>query len=218
MPRKKLQRFEEVKAASNVLEKGKPLYSTIKGNWRSIYFKNNNPIYLEIACGQGEYTVGLARIYPAINFIGIDLKGERIARGSKIALDEGLKNVAFLRTPIRFIEEFFEGGEVNNIWIVHPDPRPLERWEKMRLTYASFLKMYYKILVNNGLLRLKTDDEPFFDYSVDSICCNGFELIGQSKDLYNSVFNDEHHGIETFYEKKFTALGRKISYLKAKKA
>ena len=215
MPRKKLQRFEEIKAADNVLEKGKELYSTIKGNWRSVYFKNNNPIHLEIACGQGEYTVGLARIYPAINFIGIDLKGERIARGSKIALEENLVNVAFVRTPVRFIEEFFEDGEVDNIWIIHPDPRPLERWEKMRLTYAAFLKIYYKLLSCNGLIRLKTDDEPLFDYSIDSINQNGFKIFEQSKDLYKSVLNEEHHGIETFYEKKFTAMGRKINYLKA---
>ena len=215
MPRKKLQRFEEIKAADNVLEKGKELYSTIKGNWRSVYFKNNNPIHLEIACGQGEYTVGLARIYPAINFIGIDLKGERIARGSKIALEENLVNVAFVRTPVRFIEEFFEDGEVDNIWIIHPDPRPLERWEKMRLTYAAFLKIYYKLLSSNGLIRLKTDDEPLFDYSIDSINQNGFKICEQSKDLYKSVLNEEHHGIETFYEKKFTAMGRKINYLKA---
>ena len=215
MPRKKLQRFEEIKAADNVLEKGKELYSTIKGNWRSVYFKNNNPIHLEIACGQGEYTVGLARIYPAINFIGIDLKGERIARGSKIALEENLVNVAFVRTPVRFIEEFFEDGEVDNIWIIHPDPRPLERWEKMRLTYAAFLKIYYKLLSSNGLIRLKTDDEPLFDYSIDSINQNGFKIFEQSKDLYKSVLNEEHHGIETFYEKKFTAMGRKINYLKA---
>jgi tRNA (guanine-N7-)-methyltransferase len=216
MARQKLARFNQIAAASNVIERGKELYTSIKGQWHSKYFKNRNPIHVELACGLGEYTVSLGHKNPEINYIGIDIKGDRIARGSAASEKLGLSNVAFLRTGIAYLDEFFEENELDEIWIIHPDPQPFDKWEKKRLTYACFLMKYYKYLKPGGILRLKTDDEALFDYSLQSIANHGFKIIAQTKDLYaNEILLAEHHGIETFYEKKFTKLGRNIHYLVA---
>jgi tRNA (guanine-N7-)-methyltransferase len=216
MPRKKLKRFLEISQSDNVIETGKPIYTTIKGNWRKDYFKNENPIVLELACGQGEYTVGLSQVYPNKNYIGIDIKGDRIARGSAKAIELGLTNVAFLRASMRFLEEFFEENEIDEIWIIHPDPQPLDKWEKKRLTFSKFLELYKKFLKPESLLMLKTDDIGLYEYSLESFKNFGMSILDNTDDLYNSELNKEHHGIETYYEKKFTALGRKINYIKAK--
>ncbi|GAA4450755.1 tRNA (guanosine(46)-N7)-methyltransferase TrmB [Nibrella saemangeumensis] len=214
--RRKLFRFQQNWESPNVIETGKPLYTTIKGNWRTVYFQNNNPIVLELACGKGEYTVGLAKAYPDKNFIGVDVKGDRIARGSQAALAEGLTNVAFLRADIRYLLEFFAAGEVNEIWITFPDPQPRAKQEKHRLTFPSFLALYRTILAREGRLHLKTDNTDFFDYSLSVLPENGFTGLVYTYDLYNSSLNNIHLGIKTKYEEMFFNKGFSIKYLQTK--
>lgn len=216
--RRKMYRFEQNKAACNVIERGKSLYTTIKGHWLSHYFANNNPIVLELGCGKGEYTVGLAAAYPDRNFIGIDIKGDRIARGSQVALESGLTNVAFLRTDIRYLPEFFGEEEVDEIWITFPDPQPLDKQEKHRLTHAAFLQMYRAILKPAGLLHLKTDHAPFFAFSLDSLSRNGYSIVASTTDLYQSPLLASHLGIKTMYEGMFYAKGFSINYLQSQKS
>ena len=215
--RRKLERFEHNRQAENVIEKGKDLYTKIKGKWNDVYFKNNNPIVLELACGKGEYTVGLGKIFPGMNFIGIDIKGDRISRGSKNAQVNGLTNVAFLRCGIQFLEDFFEDGEVSEIWLVHPDPQPRDKEEKRRLTNSRFLQLYKKILKPEGLFHLKTDSDFLYEYSFEVIK-NDSDLIvlDQTTDLYTSDLLPEHHEIKTYYETFFVAKGHKISYIKCR--
>jgi tRNA (guanine-N7-)-methyltransferase len=211
--RKKEKRFVLNQVLDNVLEEKKPLYDIIKGKWNELVFKKPNPLVLELGCGKGEYTVGLARIFPDFNFIGIDIKGDRIAVGAKTATDEGLTNVAFLRTKIHNLEDFFGANEVSEIWVTFPDPQPLEGGIKRRLTNPRFLAMYRNVLIEGGTLHLKTDSEPFFDYSVESLKQMGVKNFISTKDLYNSEYNDRHHGIKTRFEEIFTAKGFKINYL-----
>ena len=215
--RRKMYRFEQNRVADNVIELGKPSYSTIKGHWLSGFFKNDNPIVLELGCGKGEYTVGLAEAYPDRNFIGIDIKGDRIARGSQAAIEGGLTNVAFLRTDVRYLHEFFGEEEVDEIWITFPDPQPRDKQEKHRLTYASFLTLYRSILKPGGLLHLKTDHAPFFEFSLKSLPENGFAVLDSTTDLYQSSLNDIHLGIKTKYESMFFAKGFSINYLQSQK-
>ena len=216
MARRKLPRFEHNAQSINVIERGKELYTTIKGKWREMYFQNTNPIVLELACGKGEYTTGLAKVFPDKNFIGIDIKGDRIARGSKRAIDLGLSNVAFLRTPMVFLEEFFEENEVDEIWLIHPDPQPRDKEERKRLTNTRYLSLYKKILKLDGDFIFKTDNYPLFEYSLDTISEIGFKILRQTNNLYESDLLSEHFGIETHYEKLFASKGYKINYLAAK--
>lgn len=217
MSRKKLPRFEHNISAENVIERGKERYTTIKGKWQEEYFKNTNPITLELACGKGEYTVGLSKQFPDSNFIGVDIKGDRIARGSKKAMDLGLNNVAFLRTGIQYLHEFFEPNEVDEIWLVHPDPQPRDKEERRRLTNQKFLDSYKIYLKSEGLFHLKTDSSFLFAYSLQLIKSDpDFELINFTEDLYNSDLKEGHYDIITYYEKLFNEKGSTINYLKAK--
>ena len=181
------------------------------------YFANNNPIVLELACGKGEYTVGLAGAYPDVNFIGVDIKGDRIARGSVIAQTNGLTNVAFLRTDITYLRDFFADGEVDEIWITFPDPQPRPKQEKHRLTHPRFLTMYHEILSPSGTLHLKTDSPNLFAYSVDSVKQFGFQDLLMTTDLYESSLNEIHLGIKTKYEQLFYNQGFTINYLQCKR-
>ena len=199
-----------------MIEAGKPLYKTIRGHWRDEYFKNDHPIVLELACGKGEYTIGLAQAYPELNFIGVDIKGERIARGAQMAQTLGLTNAAFLRTDINFLNEFFAPAEVNEIWIVFPDPQPRPKQEKHRLTHPRFLVLYKSLLVENGMLHLKTDNPELFAYSLDKVREEKFTDIQFTKDLYNSQLYNIHLGIETKYERMFFEKGFTIHYLQCK--
>lgn len=217
MARRKLSRFRHNADADNVIERGKSLYTGIKGKWNEAYFKNNNPIVLELACGKGEYTVGLGSRFPETNFIGIDIKGDRIARGSTRAMELGLKNVAFLRTGIQFLDEFFAENEVSEIWLVHPDPQPRDKEEKRRLTNQRFLDLYKRYLKDGGIYHLKTDSEFLFGYSLEVMQNDPeFELLGSTEDLYNSPLKEGHFEIITHYERFFTERGSTIHYLKAR--
>ena len=160
MGQKKLIRFEELKAFPNVLQ----YPEGIKGNWH-LFFKNQNPVLLELACGKGEYAVSMGRIYPQKNFIGIDIKGNRIWRGAKTALQEGLKNVAFLRAQIDKITDYFHVNEVTEIWITFPDPQLRLSKIKKRLTHPKFLRLYQQFLQQNGLIHLKTDSPNLYNFT-----------------------------------------------------
>jgi len=214
--RRKTHRFLQNAESANVIEVGKPLYKTIRGNWRTDYFNNTNPIVLELACGKGEYTVGLAQAFPEVNFIGVDIKGDRIARGSRAAQTLGLRNVAFLRTDINFLTEFFRAGEVNEIWITFPDPQPRPKQEKHRLTHPRFLSTYQQLLVAGGTLHLKTDSPGLFTYSLDQVKQARVVDLQYTTDLYNSPLNDIHLGIKTKYEQLFFDKGFTINYLQCK--
>jgi len=211
----KLIRFAQIAQRRNVVEEGKPIFSTIKGNWRS-FFGNENPLFLELACGRGEYTTGLAAVYPDINFVGVDIKGARIWRGSTVADENKLANAAFLRIRMYQLLDFFEEAEVDGIWLTFPDPRPKDRQEKNRLTYIKYMKMYKHILKNNGRFHFKTDNPDLFAYTLEVL--KDPELTIQNleftEDLYNSPYLAEHHGIETTYERMFVKEGFTINYLK----
>ncbi len=213
--RSKLKRFADLRVRENTLEIGKPLFEKIKGNWNKLQFKNTNPIAIELACGKGEYTVGLARVLKNTNFIGIDLKGERIWVGSSQALEEGLDNVAFLRTHILELEKLFGKGEVSEIWLTFPDPRPKSRDEKRRLTHPRYLDIYKQILAPNGWFKFKTDNTKLFHYTL-SVLAERNDIIDleSTMNLYSSPLNAEHYGIQTRFEKKFNEAGENIKYLK----
>lgn len=212
MGKDKLRRFAEISTFRNVLqlEEGKPL----KGNWSTTHFKNSNPLVIELACGKGEYTVNLAQLFPDKNFIGIDYKGNRIWRGAKTALEETIDNVAFLRIQIENILDYFEEGEVSEIWITFPDPQPQISREKKRLTFPGFLEKYKTILKKHGLLHLKTDNDGLHEYTFEKINELGLVLHARTEDLYNSDIVDEVLSIKTYYEKKYLATDKNINYLK----
>ncbi|QHV93892.1 tRNA (guanosine(46)-N7)-methyltransferase TrmB [Spirosoma endbachense] len=216
MTRRKHHFFLQNAESANVIEVGKPLYKTIKGRWRLDYFTNDKPIVLELACGKGEYTIGLAQAFPDTNFIGVDIKGDRIARGAKIAQTLGLTNVAFLRTDINYLQEFFEEGEVNEIWITFPDPQPRPKQDKHRLTHPRFLAIYKQLLVRGGTMHLKTDSPDLFAYSVEQVKQFGCSDLQLTTDLYQSPLNKIHLGIKTKYEQVFFDKGFTINYLQCK--
>jgi tRNA (guanine-N7-)-methyltransferase len=213
----KLKRFEINAGRENVIEPGKELYLQVKGRWKELYFKNPNPMTVELACGRGEYSVGLARKFPLQNFVGVDLKGDRLWKGSTWAFEEGLKNVAFLRTQILNIEAFFDEAEVDEIWLTFPDPRPRKRDIKRRLTSPRFLQMFKKILKPDGWFRFKTDNTPLFDYTLEELAQRKDVLeLQHTYDLYSSELRAECHDIKTRYEEMFSAQGEKIKYLRFK--
>lgn len=215
MSRKKLVRFAQNEANPNVIQAGKPLFETIKGNWHEVQFQNQNPIVVELACGRGEFTVGLGREYPEQNFIGVDIKGSRIWKGSSTATAEGLANVAFLRTQIQNLDHFFAEGEISELWITFPDPFPRDGDEKRRLTSPKFLDMYKPMIKENGLVHFKTDNTGLFDYTLELVKSReDIEILAFTHDFYQSEMREDHHGIKTRYEKMFSDKGEKIKYLK----
>lgn len=213
--RSKLQRFADIKERDNCLEVGKPLFESIKGNWNRVQFKNQHPITIELACGKGEYTIGLARHIKNTNFIGIDLKGERIWVGSGQAIEEGLDNVAFLRTHILELEKLFAPDEVAEIWLTFPDPRPKVRDEKRRLSHPRYLDIYKTILSPDGWFKFKTDNTRLFKYTLEILCeRNDVIDLEYTMNLYTSPLNTDHYGIKTRFEKKFNDAGENIKYMK----
>ncbi len=215
MSRNKTQKFRDNEQRDNVVQEGKEWFENIKGNWRQ-YFKNDRPLVLELACGRGEYSVGLARENPGTNYVGIDIKGDRLWKGSGIAIDEQLSNVAFLRTDLRVLDKFFEVDEVDEIWLTHPDPRPRKRDVKRRLTHPRFMELYKSILKHDGWFRFKTDNTGLFDFTLEMISSGQIKVKNLEKtyDLYTSDLISEHYGIITRYEKKFTDAGETIKYMK----
>ena len=195
-----------------MVQPGKDFFDHAKGHWHKLFFKNNNPIVLELACGRGEYTVWLAQHYPAKNFIGVDIRGDRMGKGLQEADVLWLTNFAFLRTIIHHIDQFFAEDEVEEIWIVHPDPRPKSRDAKRRLTHPRFLSMYEHILKPRWLLRLKTDDIDLFSYSLNMLHQKWWIILSQTHDLYQSDLLQDHYGIQTHYEKKFVGQWHTIHY------
>jgi len=188
----------------------------LKGKWNKEFFKNNNPIVLELGCGKGEYTVGLAQRYPEKNFVGVDIKGNRIWTGAKTAIEKNMNNVAFIRTRIDFIEACFAEHEVDEIWITFPDPQPQKTRERNRLTNPMFISRYKRILKTEGIIHLKTDNKPFYDYTLEVIAEQKLKLLDNTDNLYaeTSQRDEALTSIKTYYEKKFSDLGFKICYLK----
>jgi tRNA (guanine-N7-)-methyltransferase len=209
MAQKKLQRFAEIKTFPNVLEKPEGM----KGKWKE-FFQNNNPIILELACGKGEYAVGLGRLHADKNFIGVDIKGNRMWVGAKTALKEGLKNVAFLRTQIEMITEHFATGEVSEIWITFPDPQLKAGRAKKRLTHPRFLRLYQNAMGVSGVVNLKTDSPDLFNFTKQVIDLFELELLMEIDDVYSHQEVSPDLSIQTHYEKLDIAKSNRIHYLK----
>ncbi|MDB4924894.1 tRNA (guanosine(46)-N7)-methyltransferase TrmB [Mucilaginibacter sp.] len=212
MGKDKIRRFAEIETFSNVLQldEGKPC----KGEWSKGFFKNDNPVVLELACGKGEYTVNLAVLFPDKNFIGIDYKGNRIWRGAKTALEDGVNNVAFLRIQIENLTDYFAPGEVDEIWITFPDPQPQLSREKKRLTSPRFLNKYIELLKSGGCVNLKTDNDGLYVYTADKIQELKLKEHINTANLYHSEYADEVLSIKTYYEKKYLKDNKNINYLK----
>ena len=215
MGRSKLAKFAAIGERENVIEPGDELYGEIKGRWRELQFGNNNPLVLEVGCGRGEYTVGMARLFPEKNFIGSDIKGARLWKGSTMAEEEELDNVAFLRTFIEQLEDNFAPQEVDEVWITFPDPRPRDRDIKRRLTSPRFLDLYRKILKPDGILHLKTDNLALYEFTLEVLQGRKAQVkdLLYTQDLYNSELQEHTMGIYTTYEKRYMAEGIPIKYL-----
>ncbi len=216
MSKNKLAKFAEVHALPNVVEvpyaelqQGPYL---LKGNWARNFFGNNCPLVLELGCGKGEYTVGLAENFPGKNFIGIDIKGARIWTGATAAQGKGLKNAGFLRTYVELLPSFFGPGEVSEIWITFPDPQMKK--QRKRLTSTKLLTHYGKVMKPGGVIHLKTDSNFLFQYTTALVHLNGFKVEAETEDLYSSEYADDIRGIRTYYEQQWLDRGLKIKYLK----
>lgn len=217
----KLKRFRENETFDNVLqptrEEAVAGDFSLKGKWNSDFFKNDNPIVLELGCGKGEYSVGLAERYPDKNFIGIDIKGARFWRGAKTAVENGLTNVGFLRTQIELVEHFFAKGEVAEIWITFPDPQIKYKRTKHRMTNSEFLQRYKKILSDDGVVNLKTDSEFMHGYTLGLLHGEGHEVIYANHNVYkNEGSPDIVTAIQTFYEKQYLEKNKPITYIQFK--
>ena len=215
MGKNKLAKFSEMERFENVVQAP---YRTLqhedfylKGKWAENFFKNNKPIILELGCGKGEYTVELAEKNPSYNYIGVDIKGARMYVGAKLALQKNLINVAFLRTNIEAIDRFFGAGEVAEIWLTFPDPQMKKT--SRRLTSTGFLEKYRRFLVKSGIIHLKTDSNFQFSYTSALVHFNGFEILAETDNLYQSEILNETLRIKTFYEKQWLSRGITIKYI-----
>jgi len=215
MARKKLLRFRDNDLRNNVIQQGKPSFENNIGKWAEKQFGNTNQIVVELGCGNGEYTVGLAENISDKNFVGVDIKGSRIWVGSNYAIENKLDNVAFLRTQIHLLDRHFRANELSEIWITFPDPRPKICDEKRRLTAPRFMKMYQSLLKKGGWVKFKTDNTPLFNYTLELLKSTiKVKNLALTHDLYHSKLLDEHFGVRTKYEKIFYEKGELIKYLK----
>ena len=220
MSKGKLQKFAEMETFSNVFQYPYSVIEDVpfemKGRWHEDYFHNDNPIVLELGCGKGEYTVGLARLYPDVNFIGVDIKGARMHKGAKEALTEGLKNVAFLRTNIEIIDRFFAEDEVQEIWLTFSDPQMKN--PRKRLTSTYFMARYRHFLEDGGIVHLKTDSNFLFTYTTYMVEKNHLPLLFRTEDLYHTEGIDSQTqkilSIQTYYEAQWIERGLNIKYMK----
>ena len=214
----KLRRFRENETFENVIQPSREELEkdqfSLKGNWNKDFFKNDNPIVLELGCGKGEYTIGLSKQDSAKNFIGIDIKGARFWRGAKTAIEKDLKNVAFLRTQIELIDRVFAENEVDEIWITFPDPQIKYKRTKHRLTNTEFLQKYKHILKAEGLVNLKTDSEFMHGYTLGLLHGEGHEILYAHHDIYKNEYSPKAvREIQTFYEKQYLDQGKPITYI-----
>jgi tRNA (guanine-N7-)-methyltransferase len=217
LAKNKLRKFAQMEAYPHVkqpdlkvLEQGYEM----KGNWKKEFFKNDNPLILELGCGMGEYSVGLAEKYPKKNFLGIDIKGARMWQGATVALEEKIKNVGFLRIRIDWVEKCFAENEVDEIWITFPDPQLKKRRSEKRLTHPTFLKRYANILKKNAPIHLKTDSQFLHGFTLGIISGEKHILEDSTHDLYSSAVVREHMEIKTHYEQIYLDKGMPITYLR----
>lgn len=215
----KLKRFKENETFDNVIQPTRAEITEqnypLKGKWASSFFKNDQPLILELGCGKGEYTVGLAKRYPEYNFLGIDIKGARFWRGAKTALEEGIDNAKFLRTQIELVDQIFAPGEIHEIWITFPDPQIKYQRTKHRMTNPVFLKKYHQILKPEGVVHLKTDCEYMHGYTLGLLEGSGHEIVYAHHDIYkNTEAPEEVVSIQTFYEAQYLEQGKPITYTK----
>ena len=218
MGKDKLKRFSQILTFDNVIQPKINFHSDdddLKGNWSTV-FNNENPLVLELGCGGGEYTVALAKDYPQKNFIGIDIKGARIWKGAKTAIEEGLNNVRFLRTKVDFVTKFFSENEVDEIWLTFSDPQPKK--PKKRLSSKLFTDRYQEFLKINGVIHLKTDSDLLYDFTLEEIKSNNFKLLENITNVYKESYERSQElkktlFIKTFYEKKWLDLEKTIKYL-----
>lgn len=220
MSKGKLAKFADMERYENVFQYPYSVVDNVpfemKGHWREMFFKNDNPIVLELGCGKGEYTVELARLYPDVNFIGVDIKGARMWTGATMALNEGLKNVAFLRTNIEIIDRFFAEDEVQEIWLTFSDPQMKNK--RKRLTSTYFMERYRRFLVDGGVVHLKTDSNFLFTYTTYMVDLNPLPVLFKTTDLYHEQGLDAETekilSIQTYYEKMWIERGLNIKYMK----
>ncbi|PTM10251.1 MAG: tRNA (guanosine(46)-N7)-methyltransferase TrmB [Bacteroidetes bacterium] len=217
----KLKRFNENNTFSNVFQPSRDdlvnnQYS-LKGKWNETFFKNNNPLVLELGCGKGEYSVELAKKYPNKNFIGIDIKGARFWRGAKTAIEESIPNVAFIRTQIELVEYVFSENEVDEIWITFPDPQIKYKRTKHRMTNSVFLQRYKHILKSDGIINLKTDSEFMHGYTLGLLHGEGHEVIYANHNVYKQEGSPEEvTSIQTYYESQYLEHNKPITYIRFK--
>lgn len=215
MGKNKLKKFAEMETFSNTVQS--PMHHPgqadheLKGKWNSDFFKNENPIIVELGCGKGEYSVSLAKFFPQKNFIGVDIKGSRMWKGAKMATEQQINNVGFLRTSIEIIDKFFASGEVQEIWLTFPDPQM--KSTRKRLTATNFMETYRKILAPDGIINLKTDSSFQYQYTLEMVKENQLEIVANTDNLYESELLSDVLSIQTFYEKQWRERGIDIKYL-----
>lgn len=217
MARKKLQHFAEMKTFPQLFEVGfasDP--SGMKGSWAA-HFKNDHPIVLELGCGRGVYTLALAERIPSVNFIGVDIKGSRLWHGCRALLDHRFANAAFVRARVEQLEAVFAPGEVSEIWVTFPDPHPTLGRSKRRLTSPRYLALYETLLNSRGLLHLKTDHLPFFEYTLEVLRARGWGLELEVRDVHATSKDPLLTEVKTVYETRHLAEGRTIYYLRARR-
>lgn len=219
MGKDKLRRFAENENFPNLIQPAfsyPPADHQLKGKWRTDFFKNENPIVLELGCGRGEYAVNLAELFPTKNFIGIDWKGARLWRGSKTGIENKISNLGFVRIQIQDAYAMFAENEVNEVWITFPDPQMETGRVRKRLTAPRYFDLYRKFMTADGIVNLKTDSFPFYEYTLEVVAEQKLEILRQTDDLYNSSIVDEVLSIKTTYEKIWLKGGSKICYLQFK--